>query len=118
MGIGERIRQAREQAGLTQTELGERVGVSRSAVAQWESSATQAFPTHRNTERLVAALKVNFEWLLTGRGPMRERLAEEAAGYGPPPPESSEELQRLHAILARWPRERRLALLKVLDDGV
>jgi transcriptional regulator with XRE-family HTH domain len=35
---GERIRQARELAALTQTELAERSGISQSAIAQIESN--------------------------------------------------------------------------------
>jgi DNA-binding transcriptional regulator YiaG len=35
-GIGERITQARLQAGLAQVEVAERCGVSRSAVSNWE----------------------------------------------------------------------------------
>ena len=37
MTIPEAIREAREQAGLTQTELGELVGVTRMRVWAWES---------------------------------------------------------------------------------
>jgi len=38
---GDRIRQAREISGLTQTELSEKVGVSQSAIAQLESGSNQ-----------------------------------------------------------------------------
>lgn len=39
--MGERIKRLREAANLTQPELAELVGVTRSAVAQWEDSSTE-----------------------------------------------------------------------------
>lgn len=35
--LGARVRELREQAGLTQSQLGEKMGVQRLAVARWES---------------------------------------------------------------------------------
>lgn len=40
-GLGIRIRAARESQGWTQPELGKMVGVSKSAVNQWENGAVQ-----------------------------------------------------------------------------
>ena len=37
MTIGERIKAARKKAGLTQKQLGEKMGISYQAVAQWEN---------------------------------------------------------------------------------
>ena len=37
MTLGEKIKEARQQAGLSQQQLAEKLGVSRSAVAKWES---------------------------------------------------------------------------------
>lgn len=52
--VGERIRQRREALGLSQSELGRRVGVSRAAVSQWESDAG----TRPSTSHLLAAARV------------------------------------------------------------
>jgi DNA-binding XRE family transcriptional regulator len=41
MTIPEAIREAREQAGLTQTELGELVGVTRMRVWAWETGRSE-----------------------------------------------------------------------------
>ena len=41
MELNERIIQARKQAGLTQEQLGEKLGVSRQAVSKWESGVSQ-----------------------------------------------------------------------------
>lgn len=37
MTIGEKLKEARKQAGLSQEQLSEKLGVSRSAVAKWET---------------------------------------------------------------------------------
>lgn len=46
--MGEKIRQLREQAGLTQKQLAEAVGVDQSAVARWESGEN-----HPTAERIM-----------------------------------------------------------------
>ena len=43
------IKEARERAGLTQAQVGKKLGITDSAVNQWE--AGKAFP---NTKRLIA----------------------------------------------------------------
>lgn len=63
----DRVRQARRHARMTQPQLAERVGVHRSAVAQWERS-TGPNPTTKNLARIALATGVSFEWLCTGRG--------------------------------------------------
>lgn len=65
-----RVRQARRAAKLSQVELAERVGVHRSAVAQWESVGG-CHPTVENMARIAIATAVSFEWLATGRGRMK-----------------------------------------------
>lgn len=52
---------------MTQAELGARLSVSRSAVAQWESSAGSA-PATSNLAELARVLHCSFEWVATGRG--------------------------------------------------
>jgi transcriptional regulator with XRE-family HTH domain len=42
--FGSRLRAAREQKGLTQVELAESLGISQSAVAQWESGRSSPAP--------------------------------------------------------------------------
>ena len=37
MTLGEKLKEARKQAGLSQEQLSEKIGVSRSAVAKWET---------------------------------------------------------------------------------
>ena len=40
MGIGYRIKEARERLGLTQTELGQKVGVTGSAITNYEKETS------------------------------------------------------------------------------
>lgn len=63
--IGARIRDAREHQGWTQDELAAAVGVSRSAVAQWETG--RAGQITANLTRVAAALGVGVEHLMYGR---------------------------------------------------
>ena len=64
IAIGRRIQQSREQAGLTQEELAERIGVSTSFVGHVERGTRKA-----SLETLVAlsnALGVGVDYLLAG----------------------------------------------------
>ena len=62
--IGARIRAAREQFGLTQAGLAEKVGVTRSAVAQWETGRAGQVGGHLT--QIAAVLGVGVEHLLLG----------------------------------------------------
>ena len=76
--IGDRIRRARRTAQLSQTALAERVGVTASAVAQWEHPDGTS-PTLSRLQAIATATAVNFEWLATGRG-TQSRLRAHGAG--------------------------------------
>ena len=62
--IGERIRAARQDRGWTQEQLAGAVGVSRSAVAQWETG--RAGQVTGNLSRIAAVLEVGVEYLMFG----------------------------------------------------
>ena len=81
MGIHDRIREAREQAGVSQTELARLLGVTRSACSQWES-ATGTAPRRERLEQLAQLLGVSFEWLATGRGGSGPSAIEVHSGAG------------------------------------
>lgn len=74
MELNERIIQARKQAGLTQEQLGERLGVSRQAVSKWESG--QANPDVAYIVEMCKLFEVSTDWLLTGFGPADKENAE------------------------------------------
>lgn len=56
MTTGQRIRAARKEAGLTQVELGEILGVSGSMIAQYETDKRN--PKYETLKRIAAALEV------------------------------------------------------------
>lgn len=45
MGVGDKIKSLRKSIGLTQTELGEKVGVKKNAVSKWECGRVEDIPT-------------------------------------------------------------------------
>ena len=60
--FGHRLRLAREYAGFTQEKLAEYVGVSRTAVARWESNDIE--PKIQNLVRIAVLLNVSTDSLL------------------------------------------------------
>lgn len=79
LSIGERIRQARKQAGLNQSELASRVGVSQPAVANWESGVHD--PRWVMLAKLADALSTSLDWLAEGARSPEERDKGAAAAY-------------------------------------
>ena len=65
-GLGARIAAAREQAGLSQTDLAKAFGLTRSSVSQWEGELTE--PTPANLRAIAMRCRVDYDWLATGRG--------------------------------------------------
>ena len=61
-----RIKELREAAGMSQRELGERIGISGPAVAMWESGENR--PSLTNLEKLSDVLGVSIDAIL-GRDP-------------------------------------------------
>jgi transcriptional regulator with XRE-family HTH domain len=47
MGVGDKIKNLRESIGLTQTELGEKLGVKKNAVSKWECGRVEDIPTSK-----------------------------------------------------------------------
>lgn len=54
MTVGEKIKTLRKQLGLTQTELGEKLGVQKNAVSKWETGRVDDIPGSKI--RAMAAL--------------------------------------------------------------
>lgn len=105
-GMGERIRQARQTAGMTQVELAQAVGVSRSAIAQWETDRSGQVGV--NLARLAVVLSVSPTYLLNGTvGPDGGGTAETPQEmallrlYREMPDEDRQVLLRLAIRLAR-----------------
>lgn len=63
--FGARVRQVREDQGLTRDQLAERVGASPMAIYHWEIGRTH--PHHDAYPRLASALQTTIDYLMTGR---------------------------------------------------
>jgi transcriptional regulator with XRE-family HTH domain len=101
-GLGARIRSARRAHGLTQEQLARAVGVTRSAVAQWETD--RAGQIGGNLTRVARALGTTTEYLLTG---------QELPGAAPLPTQA-DEMGLLRAYRACSPQDRALLLRTAL----
>lgn len=66
MTTGERIREARERAGLTQVDLAERAGMSKSQLYQIETDWRGRVPTVATVQRIAAALGEPWHELFSG----------------------------------------------------
>jgi len=62
--VGRRIARARKEAGLTQQELADRVGVTRRSIQGYEAGAIAPY---RHLDRLAEALGRSREWLVADR---------------------------------------------------
>jgi len=113
--LGERVRERRKRAGLTQVRLAERCGAGRTSVIAWESDRAEP---ERHSVRLAAALGVSVHWLLTGAEAsdlVREfgiKQPTDAPGdKAPPPPAESSIRTALEEVLRTGPVERLVARL-------
>lgn len=62
MTLGEKIKESRKQCGLSQEQLAEKMSVSRSAVAKWETD--KGMPDVDNLKALSQLLSVSVDYLL------------------------------------------------------
>ncbi len=62
--LKDRIREARERAGLTQVDLGAELGVTKGAVSQWETGRTE--PDYRTLGRLCDLSRFSADYLVRG----------------------------------------------------
>lgn len=71
--IGNRIRQLRQEAGMTQKELAEQLGISPSAVGMYEQGRRE--PPGEVLIQLCRLFHVSSDWLLSGSTAMRRPSA-------------------------------------------
>ena len=83
MTLGEKIKEARKQCGLSQEQLAEKMSVSRSAIAKWETD--KGLPDIDNLKALAGFLNVSVDYLLDDGERIDEFITREAydlASYG------------------------------------
>lgn len=64
-GFCERLKQAREAAGLSQKKLGEKVNIARETVRSYENGYKQ--PTLTIISKIAVVLNVSLDWLAYGK---------------------------------------------------
>ena len=64
--IGRRIRAVRQHAGFSQEDLGDALGVTRSAVSLWEKGGV--LPTDAHMQDLAGVLQTTVSYLVAGAG--------------------------------------------------
>ena len=83
MTLGEKIREARRKCGLSQEQLAEKMSVSRSAIAKWETD--KGLPDVGNLKMLARLLSVSVDRLLDESEAVDESVIREPyhlAAYG------------------------------------
>lgn len=125
--LSDRLRIARENSGLKQTEVTELIGLSPVSLSRWENGKRK--PTAANITALAKLYRCSVDWLLTGEGekfptprrglvqvdppPAIQRLKRFIEGYGPsetggetqgvPPPGQPDRYRHLEAYRATGP---------------
>lgn len=62
MTLGEKLKEARKQMGISQEQLAKKINVSRSAIAKWESD--KGIPDIENIKMISFCLNVSIDYLL------------------------------------------------------
>ncbi len=76
--LGDKIYKLRKSAGWSQEELGEKIGVSRQAISQWETNAMQ--PKADNIKAMCVLFNVTSDYLLfDGEEDKKEKNESEGA---------------------------------------
>ena len=100
-----RIRKARLSVGMSQSALAACLGVTRGAVANWESVGG-VLPATERLQRIAKATEASFEWLATGRGASKHASShEDVPAADMQIVEDRLELRLLHAFRAAPQRQ-------------
>lgn len=74
MSIGDQIKRARAELGISQTAIAKQFGISRAAVAQWENGTTR--PDSDKLVELASILKLSLATMLEGDDLARPAMRE------------------------------------------
>ena len=70
MTVGEKIKYLRESMNLTQTELGDKLGVKKNAVSKWECGRVEDIPTSK-IKAMAALFDVKASYLIEDDAPTK-----------------------------------------------
>ena len=103
--FGQRLKHAREKAGLTQAELGTRLGVSQRAVAHWERTSAVVRP--EQLEAIADTLKISIDELV------RETAKKQRQRSGP-----TGRVQQVFEDVSKLPRKQQLKVVEFVEAFV
>ncbi len=112
MTIGEKIKQARKHCGLSQEQLAEKLCVSRSAVAKWETD--KGIPDIENLKQLSKILGVSLDQLLAEESSLAIRLPIDLRVWG----RGCEKVKKDRLIRHQYPTAVIHTLLGQLTQGI
>lgn len=79
----ERLIECRKAAGLSQTELAEKLGLSRQTISKWETGTV--IPAAENLSALAKLYNVSLDWLVNGVDFARPQTRDEEAAKAEEP---------------------------------
>lgn len=79
MTLADKLKEARKNAGLTQTELAEKLSVSRQAITKWESG--KGIPDIENLRTISKVLEVSIDFLLDDEEKLDKTVIREQMNY-------------------------------------
>lgn len=117
----ERIKKIRKHFGLSQSEFGEALGVSRDAISNYELG--RVIPSELFVNHLCSTFNINPDWLETGEGEMQpEMTADEEISFFIGQILGNDEkpsvLKSFLEILARTTPEEREVLSKIIEKTI
>lgn len=116
MSVGTNIKQLRDQAGMTQEELAERLGVARSTVTQWENGWSN--PRMGMVQKLAGVFHVTSS-VIVSEEPVKPTMPANAVSMRASEPAYAPLLGRVHAGNAQEPDilDERIPLPKDVADA-
>lgn len=111
MNISLRIKEARRARGLTQRGLADALGITGSAVNQWESVNNGTEPSAENLRKLATELHVSYEWLAMGSDPSAITESEPTGCNA-----LSTDEKKILSWYRELPAKKRAAILQLIKD--
>lgn len=102
--FGRRLSEARERAGLTQTQLGDKLGLSQRAIAHWERDETALLP--EQLDAVARMLKVSVDELVSGN----DRPPKDSSPRG--------KARLVFEAVAKLPRRQQEKIMEVVEAFV